>query len=144
MSVTIYIPCPDNFEPKSIAVPCCNDSECYFCEGEGEVWTNELEQVEMNLSNANFGAFASYIGMDDDYCGEISLAEAKRHLIRGMSTSPASFTEEPSHTKRPGKAAFINYGRSEEQMKGYVERFGKLLAKAEEAGAKVVDKSDQS
>jgi hypothetical protein len=138
MSVTISILCPDNFEPKAIAVPCCNDSECYFCNGDGETWTNELEQVEMNLSNANFSAFASYVGMYVDCCGETSLAEAKRHLIRGMNTSSAPFTEEPSHTKRPGKAAFINCGRSEEQMKGYVERFGKLLAKAEEAGAKMI------
>lgn len=50
---------------------CCEWSDCHFCQG-----TNEYEvknyPFEMNLSNGNFSTLWNSLGLDFDYCGEIS------------------------------------------------------------------------
>ena len=106
---------------------CCEWSDCHFCHGTNEYET-KIYPFEMNLSNGNFSTLWNSLGLDFDYCGEISPEELRDSLL--------NFDEElllrANHVEanENGDAHFISFGIDRERAIGYNKRLKAIVAEA--------------
>jgi hypothetical protein len=84
----------------------------------------------MQLSNANARAFLMFLGLGDTLCGEVSLPEARRAVIRARATFDRrvrAFTREVTDIKRPGQARVVTGGIDSDYFGARLDGFERLI-----------------
>lgn len=116
---------------------------CEYCKGR-KVFTDYEMPVELNVSNANAQAIIDMLGLEFDYSGYIPperMPELRRKLIKLKNGEIDAYTKEPTKQQGPvrrykdddgmdriGRGATVyDFGRSNEQVKRYIDKLLELL-----------------
>jgi len=84
---------------------------CPWCKGTGVETREQDDSPELNLNNDSAQRILAVLGIPFDHCGEISLPEARRAVLKALNSSGVSALE------RPEEAV---YGRPRAQEDGSV------------------------
>lgn len=141
MSVTITIQnnikyvdanCPEKIKTTTYECMCRQfeddpfDSECPYCKGTGADKFKDYP-FEMNISNSNFSAFWSSLGLDVDWCGEVN----PNRVLEVLRTYDPELAERAQLTEKGDKGAlYVDCGLTSVRSGTYAER---LLEIADEA-----------
>jgi hypothetical protein len=124
------------------------DPQCHFCSGSGieTVMTSDLP--ELNLANGNGIALLRALRLGMDYAGEITIAEARRAIMRARSGSLEPFVRlEQKLTGKPAERdgvivarplRFFDPGLSTEGLGERIERFAALVEVSAARGATLI------
>jgi hypothetical protein len=80
-------------------------------------WISKEYPFELNMSNSNAFAVLSALGIEEDYCGQVS-AEEFYNRVRTLF-NPKNITTGDSHSKEPNKCEVFSCGRTLEQTTRY-------------------------
>ena len=97
----------------------------------------------LNMASGNARAFLLFLGLQpgDDLCGECTLSEARRAIIRARATFDrrvGGFTQGGSDTKRPGRCRVIAGGIGEGYFARRIDDFERFLNVVAEKGARSI------
>jgi len=84
---------------------------CPWCKGTGVETRTQDDRPELNLANDNAKRILAVLNIPFDHCGEITIPEARRAVLRALNSSGAEALE------RPEEAV---YGRPRAQEDGSV------------------------
>ena len=111
---------------------------CYTCKGTGIEGYERSALPELNLANANAEALLNAMGIKQDYYhGEMSVAEARRGVVRARNTR-IPVPPKPAWSQVFGGPRLIGGEITEESILERVNRFENFLNAVSELGAKKI------
>lgn len=122
-------------------------SACPSCKGTGVETVKESDAPTLNFCNDNALRILGALGLDVDYCGSATIAEARRAVMRGRARGDLSghVREAEVHRGAPytredgvvelGQARFFSSGLDEDGIRSRIERFSAFVMEAEGRGA---------
>lgn len=115
MSVTITI--NNNMSYVQSNCPESIDVEIYPADQYREELRVKYYPFELNLSNSNFFALFKALGLEADYCGQISATEFYNRV--NTIYNPKQITSDSRFSQEPNKCAVYSCGRTLEQVTRY-------------------------
>jgi len=120
--------------------------ECFSCKGSGIEMFEESDAPELNLANDNMLRLLAVLGLSVEYCGEMTLPEARRAIMRGRARDVSGHVR--NRVERHGAPRdcgegvvelrplhFLDVGLDEDGIRERVERFSAFVLEAERRGA---------
>lgn len=123
---------------------------CPTCKGTGVESVEESDRPELNLANLNATALLSALALANDFGGQVSLADARRAVMRARarkSLAPFGFASEAVHgaprTNEDGSIELRplrvhSFGLDADGLKDRVERFASFVEESASRGATVI------
>lgn len=123
---------------------------CPFCKGSGVEKVEHSEAPYLNLANDNARLVLEALGLDTELWGELSIAKARRAVMRGRSRSDLTpFTREDGVVYGRPRAdddgvvqlrpvRVRSMGVDEDRMASYIERFADFVERSASLGATTI------
>lgn len=123
---------------------------CPMCKGTGVESVEESDLPELNLANLNASALLGSLALVNDFGGQVSVADARRAVMRARarkSLSAFEFSSETVHgaprTNEDGSIELRplrvqGFGLDSEGLKGRIEQFASFVEESASRGATVV------